>query len=125
MGSPGVQGPIGPNATIVLVLNATNEVTCNITSPDLDVYVDVYGSNFNPGDSVHLTICENDTVLAEDITVNVCGAFYVWAIQFTQSVPATPPSGMHSLKAYVDDGDGVFDAGDVLWACWPIYVWWI
>ena len=84
----------------------------------MSVSVDVYGSNFVYGDYVHLTICENNTVLYKNIAVNKCGAFM-------QSVTITwPTAGVCSLKAWVDDGDHNFDAGDELWACWPLYIWW-
>jgi len=33
--------------------------------------------------------------------------------------------GMHSVKAWVDDGDDTFEAAeDVLWACWPLKIYW-
>ena len=76
----------------------------------------VLGSNFDPNDYVHLTICVNDTVLLENIDVNDCGAFMV-------NVVITPAMvGEVSIKAWVDDGDGVFDSGDERWACWPLSV---
>jgi len=74
----------------------------------------VLGSGFEPGDSVHLTICEDDTILEEDLEVNDCGAFFEPVTLPTLSLPVV------SLKAYVDDGDGHFDSGDELWASWPI-----
>ena len=107
-GDQGEQGPVGPNAQIV-VASWDNWATVGYADSDV-----VLGSNFIPGDCVHLTICEDDYVLAEDIEVNDCGAFYESVILPALSLPVV------SLKAYVDDGDGHFDSGDELWACWPI-----
>jgi hypothetical protein len=76
----------------------------------------VCGSNFVPGALVHLTICAHDTVLVENIKVNECGAFKVDVV-ITEAMV-----GEVSLKAWVDNGNNKFDAGDVLWACWPLCV---
>ncbi|GAI21685.1 unnamed protein product, partial [marine sediment metagenome] len=48
--------------------------------------------------------------------VNACGAFKVSVLITSAMV------GVVSVKAWVDDGDGVFDADDELWACWPLYI---
>jgi hypothetical protein len=128
MGLQGSRGPAGPNATIVVAYynpggsdTVITEFTGYITFPII-----VYGSNFVPGQHVNLTICENDIVLAENITVNACGAFVTTSITLDELADGgvVVPEGMLSVKAYVDDGDGVFGAGDELWACWPLEVNW-
>jgi len=121
MGPPGPPGPVGPNATIVVMDAGSYAVLCYIWTTAQDYDIVVYGSNFVPADSVHLTICETDIVLAQDITVNVCGAF---SVPLTVASPAPPHNTPVAIKAWVDDGDSVFDAGDVLWACWPIHIYW-
>lgn len=125
MGPQGPAGTGGENATIVVTANVDDTVIVYLYATGTYT-INVYGSNFIYGDVVHLTICENDTVLAENIAVNECGAFARIAIVLTQ----VPDGGVYVLegvwavKAYVDDGDGVFDAEDELWACWPLYVDW-
>ena len=109
-GPQGPQGIPGPNATIVVLDYQYYYATGSYTST-----VHVLGSNFVYHDYVHLTICEEDYVLEENILVNECGAFYT-----TVSLPEPSPPWVVSLKAWVDDGDGEFDAGDELWACWPL-----
>jgi len=122
MGPPGPPGPAGPNATIVVTRNADDEVLVDLVTVMATYDINVYGSNFVEGQVVHLTICVDDDILREDISVNACGAFA--AIAITLTYETLPESGMWSVKAYVDDGDGSFDAGDVLWACWPLQVTW-
>jgi hypothetical protein len=112
-GAAGPQGPIGPNAQIV-VSSEYPYATVVYISP-----VWVLGSNFTPGDYVHLTMCQYNHIVKENILVNDCGAFVVKV--------DLPPQAMITLdvvalKAWVDDGDGVFDEADVLWACWPLVV---
>ena len=128
MGPPGPQGPIGPagtNATIVVMDGeGSAAVLCYIWTSAADYDIVVYGSNFVPDDYIHLTICENDTVLTPEpatLQVNVCGAFFQ---ALTLNYPIPPFDTPVSIKAWVDDGDGYFGSGDVLWACWPIHVWW-
>ncbi len=116
MGMIGPKGPAGPNATIV-ALDGSGNVKAKYQS-----FLWVIGSNFNPGDYVNLTVCTDDfplTVAVGEIVVNECGAF-IWYMLDVQ-VPETLLEVV-SLKAWVDvDKDG-FDADDVLWACWPLYV---
>jgi len=107
-GPAGADGPVGPNAQIV-VADYGNDAIVGYASGVL-----VLGSNFVPGDRVNLTICVDDTLVAEDILVNECGAFNQPVSLPVLSLPVV------SLKAWVDDGDGHFDSGDELWACWPI-----
>jgi len=128
MGLSGGPGPAGPNATIVVYTSVDMEVycACYIYSGESPHGIHVYGSNFIPGDVVHLTVCQNDTVVTHtipegDIVVDDCGAFYAW-VELSAYVP--PDLVPVSLKAYVDDGDGVFDSGDELWASWPLVVDW-
>ncbi len=118
-GPMGPAGSMGPNAQIVVV-DDTGYAVCYIATGDVSYLVNVYGSNFFPGDRVNLTMCEDDTVLAEDILVNDCGAF-VASATITWPTPTQP----FAVKAWVDDGDGVFDAGDKLWASWPLSIYWI
>jgi len=113
-GQRGVRGPAGPagldgldgadgtgSVATIVVVDSTYFATVGY-APSLMVV----GSNFVPGDYVDLTICEDDTILAENILVNDCGAFY-------KIVTLPELSGtVVSLKAWV---------GDELWACWPIY----
>ncbi len=120
-GPPGPQGSAGPNATIVVMDAASYNVFCYLFTTQQDYDIVVYGSNFVYLDNVHLTICENNTVLALNIAVNNCGAF---SQALTIATPAPPHNTPVAIKAWVDDGDGVFDAGDELWACWPIHVYW-
>ena len=119
-GDPGKQGPPGPNAQIVVFDETSGSATCYIWTTAATYPVWVYGSNFDPDDYVHLTICEDDIVLYEDINVNNCGAFRVSVVLGDMVSQGT----VSSVKAWVDDGDGVFDASDELWACWPLYIWW-
>ena len=117
-GPQGLQGPegdpgkMGPNAQIVVVSYYDGGYATVWYAPT----VMVAGSNFVYGDYVHLTICAEDYVLEENILVNECGAFFVYDV----SLPEPSPPWEVSLKAYVDDGDREFDAGDELWACWPL-----
>ena len=117
-GLMGPPGPAGPNATIV-VFAPGGPCVCYVVD-GTTATIDVYGSNFVPGQHLHLTICETDYVVEENLDIiTACGAFYV---QTVLSSPNPPDMTPVSLKAWVDDGDGVFDAGDVLWACWPLRV---
>jgi hypothetical protein len=117
-GDPGEQGPPGPDARIVVTDNSGP--VCDIWTTAATYQVKVYGSHFDPTDYVNLTICEDNEILAENIDVNDCGAFRVTVVL----------SGMvshgrvSSVKAWVDDGDGVFDAGDEFRDSWPLYIWW-
>jgi hypothetical protein len=82
-------------------------------------YIVIYGSNFEPGDSVQLTICAEDTVLVAAITANACGAFQTASIELREVADTTGvvvPEGMHSVKAWV--------SGE-RWACWPLEVNWM
>lgn len=120
-GATGATGPAGPNAQIVVTKAVANDgyglyAICYVSVSGESVTVWVLGSNFEPTDYVHLTICEDDTVLKEDIDVNACGAFKVSVLITSAMV------GVVSVKAWVDDGDGVFDADDELWACWPLEI---
>ena len=111
-GPAGPEGPAGAGSTAeIVVVDTSYDATVGYV-PSLMVV----GSGFEPGDSVHLTICDEDYVLAEDIEVNDCGAFSEAVSLPTPSLPVV------SLKAYVDDGDGEFDSGDELMACWPLIV---
>jgi len=133
-GPMGVPGPAGPNATIVVAYynpggsdTVISEFTGYMSFPII-----VYGSNFVPGDSVHVTICQSDLVLIEDVVVNACGAFVTASITLWEepdTIGVVVPGGMHSVKAWVDDPLGAdpdnWDAGDVRWACWPLEVNWM
>jgi len=127
MGPPGSIGPQGEPAvsTIVVCDTETDEAITYIYAPG-SYWIDVYGSSFVFGTTVHLTICEDDTVLAYDIPVNECGAFLCEDIMLV-SAPDTGvyvEGGVHSVKAYVDDGNGDFGPEDELWACWPLEIEW-
>jgi hypothetical protein len=98
-GDPGERGAIGPNATIVVIDSSYDAVV------GYSQAWAVVGSNFEPGDIVTLTICENDYILAENLLVNDCGSFFC-----TVTLPE-PTDFEVSLKAWVD--------GEI-WACWPI-----
>ena len=118
-GPAGPQGPAGPNAQIVATEEGTGYAICYayVDAITGKVKLLVFGSNFVPGARVHLTICEHNTVLAMNIPVYDCGAFLA-EVTITSAM-----AGYNSLKAWVDDGDGVFDPpNDVLWACWPLAV---
>jgi hypothetical protein len=110
---------MGPNAQIV-VADDTGYAVCYLQTGDISYDIYVYGSNFIPGDRVNLTMCEDDTILEENILVNACGAFMA-SVTVTWPTPTQP----FAVKAWVDDGDGVFDAGDELWASWPLRIYWI
>ena len=114
-GATGATGPAGPNAQIV-VAEAASAYTIWWVDVLIEPDVLVLGSNFVYGDVVHLTICEEDDILYENIDVNACGAFKQGVTILVAHV------GVVSVKAWVDDGDGEFDAGDELWACWPLEV---
>jgi len=128
-GPMGVPGPAGPNATIVVAYynpGGSDTVISEFTGYGSYPII-VYGSNFVPGDVVHLTICTTDIVLVEDITVNACGAFVTASITLLEDpdTGVVVPEGMWSVKAYVEtDGTAGFSAGDVRWACWPLEVNW-
>ena len=130
-GDRGLMGPQGPagegmeNATIVVTANADDTVIVYLYATG-SYSINVYGSNFTPNDYVHLTICTDNTVLAENILVNGCGAFARIAILLVPSTNGgvVVTEGIWSVKAWVDDGDGAWDAEDELWACWPLYVDW-
>jgi hypothetical protein len=119
-GDKGDTGAAGANAQIVAV--ASNGYAIGYVLVGMgSMSICVLGSNFVPGAHVHLTICEHDTILKENIEVKECsggtrGTFEADVV-ITQAM-----MGVVSIKAYVDDGDGVFDAGDVLWACCPLWV---
>ncbi len=117
-GPEGDQGPPGPNAAL-FITDGNGDAICYIFTTGTSVNFYVYGSNFDSDDTVHLTYCEDDTVLYEDIDVNACGVFKVPA---TIDWPTSP--NLFAVKAWVDDGDGHFDAGDELWACCPLEIWW-
>jgi len=115
-GATGPQGPAGPNAQII-ASNINGFAICSVhIIMHMSTSIVVCGSNFVPGALVHLTICEHDTVLVENVKVNECGAFKVDVV-ITEAM-----AGEVSLKAWVDNGNSKFDAGDVLWACWPLCV---
>jgi hypothetical protein len=114
-GAPGATGPAGPNAQIIASSSGYAICSVHITM-HMSTSIVVCGSNFVPGALVHLTICKEDTVLVENVKVNECGAFKVDVV-ITEAM-----AGEVSLKAWVDNGNNKFDAGDVLWACWPLCV---
>jgi len=119
-GDKGEPGPMGPNARIDIYDEASGSNTSYIFTTAATYPVWVYGSNFDPDDTVHITICEENEILAEDIDVNNCGAF-------RESVllgDMVSHGKVSSVKAWVDDGDGHFDSGDDLWACCALYIWW-
>jgi hypothetical protein len=115
-GPAGPAGPAGPNAQII-ASDGSGHAICSVhIIMHMSTPIAVCGSNFVPGALVHLTICKEDTVLVENILVNECGAFKADVV-ITEAM-----AGEVSLKAWVDNGDSKFDAGDVLWACWPLCV---
>lgn len=115
-GPEGPQGPAGPNAQIV-VTDLDFQATALFTPLAL---VFVLGSNFIPDDLVHLTICQENYLLVENIKVNECGAFIV---QVELPHPdKIRPIDVASLKAWVDTGSQSYDEEDELWACWPLNV---
>jgi hypothetical protein len=115
-GATGPAGPAGPNAQII-ASDGSGHAICSVhITMHMSTSIAVCGSNFVPGALVHLTICKEDTVLVENILVNECGAFKAGVV-ITEAM-----AGEVSLKAWVDNGDSKFDAGDVLWACWPLCV---
>jgi hypothetical protein len=115
-GATGPQGPAGPNAQII-ASDGSGHAICSVhITMHMSTSIAVCGSNFVPGALVHLTICEHDTVLVENVKVNECGAFKADVV-ITEAM-----AGEVSLKAWVDNGNNKFDAGDVLWACWPLCV---
>jgi len=114
-GPEGDPGPAGPNAQII-ASSSSGYAICSVNVHMGSTPIVVCGSNFVPGDLVHLTICEHDTVLVENIEVNECGAFKV-DVTITEAMV-----GVVSLKAWVDNGDSFFDVYDELWACWPLWV---
>jgi hypothetical protein len=118
-GLPGEPGPAGPNAAL-FITDGSGDAICYIATGDTSVTFYVYGSNFDPDDSVHLTYCQDDEILVEDINVNACGVFKVSAI-----IDWPTPTNPFAVKAWVDDGDGHFDSGDELWACCPLEIYWI
>ena len=117
-GDPGEQGPPGPDARIVVTDNSGP--ICYIWTTAATYPVKVYGSHFDPDDIVNLTICDDDEILAENIDVNDCGAFRVTVVLGGM----VSHGRVSSVKAWVDDGDGVFDAGDEFRDSWPLYIWW-
>ena len=133
-GPMGPPGPAGPGPTIVVCSGEGDNDGHAITffyDGTGDFVIRVYGSNFVPGDSVHLTICEDDTILAQNLSVLPCGTFGVYAmtlIPALNGIGVIVPGGVHSVKAWVDDplgaSPGLWDAGDELWACWPLEVVW-
>lgn len=125
MGPQGIQGPVGNNATIVVVDAANGVAFCYLSTLQQDYDIVVYGSNFVPGDYIHITICQTNIRLTPEPTtlqVNVCGAFKK---DLTIATPAPPSGDVVAIKAWVDDGDGDFDSGDELWACWPLHIIWV
>jgi hypothetical protein len=118
-GEQGEQGPPGPNAALFIV-DGSGSAVCHISTMDVSVTFTVYGSNFEPGDTVHLTYCEDDELLVEDIDVNDCGVF-----EASATVEWPTSTNPFAVKAWVDDGDGHFDSGDELWACCPLEIHWI
>lgn len=128
-GPMGEQGAPSSNATIVVTNNEYGVISEFTWYNDYTIYV--FGSNFTPGDYVHLTICESDTVsdivLVENVLVNSCGAFVTAYILLVDEPNGgvVVPSGDHSVKAYVDDGNGTFGAEDTRWACWPLEISWM
>lgn len=131
MGPPGFQGFVGPNATIVVCAGEgenDGEAISYFQDDTSDFNIRIYGSNFVYGDHVHLTICENDTVLIANLAVLSCGTFGVedlTLIRVVNGAGVIVPQGTWSVKAWVDDGDGVFeDDEDERWACWPLEVDW-
>jgi hypothetical protein len=117
-GEQGEPGPAGPNAALFITDGSGNAI-CYIFTLNTSVVFNVYGSNFDPDDSVHLTYCQDDEVLVEDINVNACGVFKVSA-----TIDWPTPTNPFAVKAWVDDGDGHFDSGDELWACCPLEIHW-
>jgi hypothetical protein len=118
-GEQGEPGPAGPNAAL-FITDGSGDAICYIATGATSVTFYVYGSNFDPDDSVHLTYCQNDEILVEDINVNACGVFKVSA-----TIHWPTPTNPFAVKAWVDDGDGHFDSGDELWACCPLEIYWI
>jgi hypothetical protein len=72
----------------------------------------IKGSGWNPGQTVLLTICENDTDLAVAVANN-CGAFEVFT-----ALPLAPPLsyGPVSVKAWILHPDGLYYNE----ATWPL-----
>jgi hypothetical protein len=118
-GEQGEPGPAGPNAALIIT-DGSGDAICYISTGATSVTFYVYGSNFDPDDSVHLTYCEDNEILVEDINVNACGVFKVSA-----TIHWPTPTNPFAVKAWVDDGDGHFDSGDELWACCPLEIYWI
>ena len=127
MGPPGLMGPAptmvvcsGEGANDGQPITYFNDFTG-------DFVIEIYGSNFVIGDFLHLTICENDTILVLNVEVIACGTFWVMGLTLLENPGSgiIVPEGTHSVKAWVDDGDGVFeDDEDERWACWPLEVVW-
>ncbi len=120
VGPQGKQGPPGPIRQIVVTWDPSDhDIFFGPMSAlgTVEVYpgqrIRIKGSCFDPDDTIIITICENDTFLAEAVANN-CGAFKVLA-----TLPGVPPL-LHepvSIKAWVDtDGDGVYEKQ----ASWPV-----
>ncbi len=113
-GLTGPAGPVGPARQIVVTWNPNHPFFtghtgyCSFTTVEVEPYmpIRIKGAGFNPDDVILLTICENDTILAEAIA-NDCGAFEVFA-----TVPVLP-LGVVSIKAWVND---------VMEAVWPVNI---
>jgi hypothetical protein len=80
-----------------------------------DKPVVILGSGFPESKLVYITYCDENTLWVS-YTTNSCGAFYI-----EEYVPGG--SGAISVRAWVDDGDKVFDEDeDELMATCPLYI---
>jgi hypothetical protein len=115
-GPEGPQGPAGPPRQIVVIDDALIPDDRPITFATTEVYTGtayvIKGSGFVPGQTVWLTICEEDYYLGET-EANDCGAFEVEV-----TIPWECPTGPASVKAW----SGAAPPNGVLEATWPLDV---
>ncbi|MDD5338061.1 MAG: hypothetical protein PHG35_01420 [Dehalococcoidales bacterium] len=129
-GEQGPQGPAGVGYTADIVVCNMNAVTYeyySICSCGIFQTIYVFGSCFTPGETVTITICDQNCIIAK-VIVNECGAFKVMA--FLEMLPAVQLNYLMyhygnqvvSIRAWLnaeEDEDNKVIEGTIV-ANWPL-----
>jgi hypothetical protein len=116
-GPQGATGPAGPAGPPGATGPAGLEGAEGPQGPRQSIRIK--GSGFSYRDIVTISICENNTVLVEEVLANRCGAFEVYTQLPRSSVTGYGPVTVRAwLNAEISDDDEV-TKGD-LQATWPL-----
>jgi hypothetical protein len=121
-GPQGPQGLPGPPRQIVVTWDYEDMAPWHnfaVVEAEPRQSIRIKGSGFSYRDIVTISICENNTVLVEEVLANRCGAFEVYTQLPRSSVTGYGPVTVRAwLNAEISDDDEV-TKGD-LQATWPL-----